>query len=138
MQYPAMFAPDEDGGFVVTFRDIPEAITQGDDFEEAMMMARDALLTAMEFYFDDKRTVPTASAPADGEHLVSLSSSVAVKILLLNEMISQKVTASDLARRMDTVPQHINRLIDLQHSTKIDTVERALSALGKRLELSIG
>jgi antitoxin HicB len=138
MQYPAMFAPDEDGGFVVTFRDIPEAITQGDDFEEAMMMARDALLTAMEFYFDDKRPVPAASPPANGEHLVSLPSSVAVKVLLLNEMISQKVTASDLARRMDTVPQHINRLIDLQHSTKIDTVERALGALGKRLELSIG
>lgn len=88
MQYPAMFAPDEDGGFVVTFRDIPEAITQGDDFEEAMMMAKDALLTAMEFYFDDKRTVPAASAPAAGEHLVSLPSSVAVKVLLLNEMIS--------------------------------------------------
>lgn len=138
MQYPAMFTPDEDGGFVVTFRDFPEAITQGDDFEEATMMARDALLTAMEFYFDDKRTVPTASAPVDGEHLVSLPSSVAAKILLLNEMISQKVTASELARRMDTVPQHINRLIDLQHATKIDTVERALGALGRRLELSIG
>ena len=137
MQYPATFTADEDGGFVVTFRDIPEAITQGDDEVDAVSMAKDALITAIEFYFDDKRAVPAASAPQGEDRLVTLPSSVAVKVLLLNEMIAQKVTASDLARRLGTVPQEINRLIDLQHATKIDTVERALGALGKRLELSI-
>ncbi|WP_238329470.1 type II toxin-antitoxin system HicB family antitoxin [Mannheimia haemolytica] len=36
MFYPALFTPAEEGGFVVTFPDLPEAITQGDTFEEAM------------------------------------------------------------------------------------------------------
>ncbi|MES3020126.1 MAG: type II toxin-antitoxin system HicB family antitoxin [Pseudomonadota bacterium] len=137
MQYPAKFEPDEEGGLVVTFRDIQEAITQGDNLEQAMAMAKDALVTAMDFYFDDKRTVPSPSPAQEGEVLVTLPSSVAVKVLLLNEMVAQKVSASDLARRMGTIPQEINRLIDLRHATKIDSVERAFGALGKRLEMRL-
>ena len=67
MRYPAHFEPAPEGGFVVTFRDIPEAITQGDTESEAMAMAEDALLTAMEFYFEDKRSVPLPSAAKRGE-----------------------------------------------------------------------
>jgi antitoxin HicB len=137
MKYPARFEPAEDGGFVVTFRDIPEAITQGDDQHEAHTMAKDALITAMDFYFEDKRPVPAASAIEDGECYVELPVSVASKVLLLNEMVNQKVTASDLARRMGTIPQEVNRLIDLGYTTKIDRVAQALEALGKRLEVAI-
>ena len=61
MKYPATFTPAEEGGFVVTFRDIPESITQGDDEQEALFMATDALLSAMDFYFEDKRPVPAPS-----------------------------------------------------------------------------
>src|ERR1700739_743781 len=100
MQYPAKFKADASGGFVVTFRDILEAITQGDDEADAMAMAADALVTAMDFYFEAKRIVPLPSAPRSGERLVALPASVAAKIFLLNEMIAQKVTASELARRM--------------------------------------
>jgi antitoxin HicB len=46
LRYAALFEPTEEGGFVVTFRDIPEAITQGDSIDEARDMAADALLTA--------------------------------------------------------------------------------------------
>ena len=137
MQYPARLSPSADGGFVVTFRDIPEAITQGDDQAEALAMARDALITSMDFYFEDKRLVPPPSALQEGEEFVVLPPSVASKVLLLNEMISQRVTASELARRMGTIPQEINRLIDLHHASKIDRVSQALVALGKRLELVV-
>lgn len=137
MDYAARFTPAEDGGFVVTFRDIPEAITQGDDEAEALAMAKDALLTAMDFYFDDKRPVPLPSRREDGERLIDLPPSVASKVLLLNEMVKQKVSASELARRMGTIPQEVNRLIDLHHATKIDRVAQALEALGKRLELAV-
>jgi antitoxin HicB len=52
-------------------------------------------------------------------------------------MVAQKVTPSDLARRLGTVPQQVNRIIDLKHVTKIDTIERALEALGRQLELKV-
>jgi len=100
MRYPARFKPAEEGGFVVTFRDIPEAITQGDTEEEALEMAEDALLTSMEFYFEDKRSVPLPSPVKRGERLVALPPSVWAKVLLLNEMLAQGVTPSELARRL--------------------------------------
>jgi len=138
VKYPAHFEADaEAGGFVVTFRDIPEAITQGETEQEALAMAADALLTAMDFYFEDKRPVPLPSAPKRGERLVSLPASVSSKVLLLNEMLDQKVAPSELARRLDTTRQEVNRLIDLGHATKIDRIEEALAALGKRLDLVV-
>ena len=87
MQYPANFLPDTDG-FVVTFRDIPEAITQGDDEADALSMAQDALITAMDFYFDDKRAVPLPSAPLPGERIIALPLSLSAKVLRVNEIIA--------------------------------------------------
>lgn len=137
LRYPARFEPAEEGGFVVTFRDVPEAITQGDSIEDARAMAADALLTAMDFYFEDKRPVAPPSKAQKGEELVSLPATVSAKVLLLNEMIQQKVTPSELARRLDTSPQVVNRIVDIKHATKIDTIAEAVEALGKRLEISV-
>lgn len=138
MRYPAKFEAAEDGGFVVTFRDIPEAITQGDTESSAMEMAEDALVTSMDFYFEDKRAVPMPSKAKSGERLVELPTGIAAKVLLLNEMLSQKVTPSELARRLGTRPQDVNRIMDLSHPTKIDTIGKAVKALGKTLEVMIG
>ncbi|MFM0405283.1 type II toxin-antitoxin system HicB family antitoxin [Paraburkholderia dipogonis] len=136
LRYPAQFEPDGDG-FVVTFRDIPEAITQGDSLDEARSMAADALLTAMDFYFEDKRPVPAPSKAKKGEELVELPASVSAKILLLNEMLKQKVTPAELARRLNTRPQDVNRIVTLSHTTKIDTIADALAAMGKQLEIAV-
>ncbi|SMG09130.1 type II toxin-antitoxin system HicB family antitoxin [Paraburkholderia susongensis] len=135
MRYPATLKP-EDGGYVVTFRDIPEAITQGESLEEALEMAADALLTAMDFYVEDRRTVPPPSAAKRGEHYVPLPPSAVAKLLLLNEMIEQRVRPIDLAERLGTTKQQVTRLLDLHHTTKIDAVGDALAALGKRLEMA--
>lgn len=135
MRYPARFTEAPEGGFVVTFRDIPEAITQGDSEEEAMEMAEDVLVSSMEFYLDERRRVPAPSAAESGERLVHLPASVAAKVLLLNEQIAQGVTNAELARRMGTRPQEIQRITNLSHATKIDTIDRALRALGRELTL---
>jgi antitoxin HicB len=100
-----------------------------------MAMAADALVTAMDFYFEDRRTVPAPSAPLAGERLVALPPSISAKVLLLNEMIVQKVRPADLARLMGIKPQEVNRVIDLGHSTKIDTVAAAMAALGRELSV---
>ncbi|NVI06336.1 type II toxin-antitoxin system HicB family antitoxin [Paraburkholderia youngii] len=136
LRYPALIEPDGDG-FAVSFRDIPEALTGGSTTEEAREMAADALLTAMDFYFEDRRPVPTPSKAKKGEELVALPASVSAKVLLLNEMIEQKVTPAGLARRLGTSPQAVNRIVDIGHSTKIDTIAEALEALGKHLEIAV-
>ncbi|MBR5940386.1 MAG: type II toxin-antitoxin system HicB family antitoxin [Neisseriaceae bacterium] len=137
MFYPATFTKAPEGGFVVTFRDIPEAITQGDDKTEAVMMAEDALLTSMDFYFEDQRPVPMPSKPLDGEVLIELPTSVSAKVLLLNEMLAQHISNAELARRMSIRPQEVTRIVNLSHATKIDTIAAALKQLGKNLNLSV-
>lgn len=138
MKFPANFTRDyEAGGYVVTFRDIPEAITQGDTEEEAHAMASDALLTSMDFYFEEQRPVPMPSKTRRGERLIDLPLSVSAKILLLNEMLAQKVRPVELAKRLGVPRQEINRLIDLRHATKIDRIAAAMFAMGRQFELSV-
>ena len=138
MKFPVTLTPDEtDGGFVVTFHDIPEAITQGETVEEALAMAKEALATAMEFYFEDNRVVPTPSKPKRGQHVVELPVSLSAKVLLLNEMVTQNIRPAELARRLNTTPQEVNRLTNLRHITRIDGIAAALRALGKHLDLRV-
>ncbi len=136
--YPVTLTPDEtDGGFTVTFVDIPEAITQGDTEAEALTAARDALESALDFYFEDKRIVPTPSPAKKGQHVVELPASLSAKVLLLNEMINQSVRPAELARRLNTTPQEVNRLTNVRHTTRIDGIAAALQAMGKRLDMRV-
>ena len=136
LRYPARITRDGDG-FMVSFPDIPEALTGAPSRDEAITMAADALTTAMDFYFEDRRPVPSPSAPKRGQVMIDLPPSVGAKVLLLNEMLAQGTRPSELARLMNIRPQEVNRLTTLRHPTKIDTVADALKALGKRLELSL-
>lgn len=139
LEYPARLkpAPAQEGGFVVTFRDIPEAISQGEDLPDALRHAQEALETAMQFYFDDHREVPMPSPAKRGEHLVILPASESLKVLLLNEMVKQGVRPAELARRMSTSKQDVNRITTLRHSTKVDRIADALQALGRRLTVGV-
>lgn len=134
--YPARVTRDGDG-FTVSFPDIPEALTGAKDRDEAIALAADALTSAMDFYFEDRRPVPPPSAPKRGQITVDLPASVSAKVLLLNEMIAQGKRPAELARLMHARPQEVTRLIDLHHPTKIDTVAAALRALGRRLDMSL-
>lgn len=116
------------------FPDIPEAMTGGATREEALGLAQDALVTAFEFYFEDRREIPAPSS--QGEAFVEVPASVAAKVLLLNEVVKRGVSNAELARMIDCRPQEITRVFDLRHATKIDTIQKALAALGKTLELS--
>lgn len=136
--YPVTLTPDKkDGGFVVTFVDIPEAISQGDSLPQALAAAKDALESALDFYFEDKRAVPAPSRPKRGQHVIELPASLSAKVLLLNEMVTQDVRPAELARRLNTTPQEVNRLTNVRHTTRIDGIAAALQALGKHLDMRV-
>lgn len=138
MKFPVNLTPDkDDGGFVVTFPDVPEAITQGDTVEEALAMAQEALETALEFYFEDKRAVPVPSKAKRRQNVIELPASLSAKVLLLNEMVTQNIRPAELARRLNTTPQEVNRLTNLRHTTRIDGIAAALHAMGRHLEISV-
>jgi antitoxin HicB len=134
MRYPIELKRDG-RFFLVTFTDIPEALTQGASEQEARQAARSALETALDFYFEESRVVPSPSRVKRSGEFVELPASLAAKILLLTEMIRQQVRPVELARRLQTTPQEVNRLTDIHHTSKIDGIAGAMKALGKTLEI---
>lgn len=91
----------------------------------------------MDFYFEDKRAVPPPSKPERGQQVVALAASLSAKVLLLNEMVTQNVRPAELARRLNTTPQEVNRLTNIKHTTRIDGIAAALQALGKHLDMRV-
>lgn len=135
LKYPANFEPAEEGGFVITFPDIPEAISQGEDVEDAKVHAADVLESALDWYLEDGLPIPAPSKPKCGQYMIELPASLSAKVLLVNEMMAQKVRPAELARRLKVTPQEVTRLMDVHHTTKIDGIAVALKALGKTLEM---
>jgi antitoxin HicB len=137
LSYPVNLELDTNNTLLVTFPDIPEAISVGDDEQEALINGLDALESAIEIYFDEKREVPMPSKPRKGQLVVSLPALVVSKVLLQNEMIRQGVRKSELARRLNVHMPQVDRLLDPRHSSKIEAIEAAFRSLGKRLNISI-
>lgn len=137
LNYPVTVEPDTNGTLLVGFPDFPEANSVGDDLEDALTNALDALISALDLYFDERRPVPLASSPLPGQHFVSLPALESAKVLVWNEMFAQKVRKADLARMLNVHTPQIDRLFDLKHSSKIEFVEQAAKALGKSLNVSL-
>lgn len=136
MRYPITIEPD--GKFLfVKFVDIPEAITQGSTHAEALEMAKDVLESSLDFYFEDERKVPLPTKLKKGQEFVELSPSLWAKVLLLNEMLSQRLRPADLAKRLHVKPQVVTRLMNIKHPTKIDTISAAFTAMGKTLDFVV-
>ena len=135
--YPALLRDNKEGGYIVCFRDVPEAITEIWSMDELQDTAVDALVTVLEMYFEKNRVFPEPSKPKKNEVMVALPLIVVAKMLLLNVMVSSNIRPCDLARKMHIKPQEVNRIIDLQHKTKLDTIDSAMRALGKSLQLTV-
>lgn len=135
MKYPIQLEECPEGGYFVSFPDIPEALTQGETREESLAMGLDALLTSFEFYFEDGRKIPLPSE-VTGD-FVQVPLSVMAKIIMLNEFIDSGMSQVELAGRLGTTKQEVQRIINLKHSTKIDRIDQAVHALGKNLELVV-
>ncbi|KQQ32003.1 transcriptional regulator [Duganella sp. Leaf126] len=137
LNYPITLTPDTNGTFLVGFPDFPEANSVGDDKEDAMIQAVDALETALSIYFDERRPVPLPSPASAGDAVVALPALETAKVLLWNEMHARKMRKADLARLLDVHTPQVDRLFDLDHSSKIEFVEQAAKALGKSLNVSL-
>jgi antitoxin HicB len=127
---------EEPEGVTVTSPDVPEMVTCGQSVAEALEAAVDALVTALSFYTDAGRRLP-APSPARGRHVVAVPALAAAKLALHDAMVQGDVSNVELARRLGTDEKAVRRLRDPLHGSKIEAVEVALRALGKRLEVSL-
>lgn len=134
--YPVTLTPDA-GSVLVTFADVPEAITFGADADEALLNAIDALETGLSFYVDARKPLPNASQPAEGQKTVCPSALECAKLGVYQAMTDEGIKKSELARRLGWHMPQVDRLFDLRHASKFDQIEAAAHALGRRVYVQI-
>jgi antitoxin HicB len=136
--YPVKLSPDKsDGGYVVTFRDIPEAITQGDTVDEALEQAVDALEEAIAGRIRRGEDIPIPSEPTAKEHAVVLPIATATKASLYMAVRESGLSKVQLAAKMGIDEKEVRRLVDPYHPSKLPRIEEALQTLGKRLIVTV-
>ena len=98
--YPAVFEPGDESGLVVTFPDVPGAITQGTDEADARAMAADALGLMLIQYLVDGKPLPEPSPKADDQVLVAADPALAMKVAVLEAFRDAGFSKTDLAKRL--------------------------------------
>jgi antitoxin HicB len=135
MRYAVTLTPDDNGTLLVTVPDIPEAITFGEDREDALARAADAIETALMATMADRGEVPAPKA--DGADHVDLSALSSAKIELYQAMRADGIGKAALAKRLGVALPQIDRLLDLRHQSRLDAIERAFAALGRSVVLLV-
>ncbi len=130
--YPARLKRHPDT-ILVTFSDLREAITEGKDRAEAFESAVDCLDVALLFRLKDGEDIPAPSKPKRGEVLIPASPQVAAKVAFVLAFRASGLTRVALAKRLGWAESEIRRLLDPNHATKLDRIDVALRALGRRL-----
>lgn len=136
LTYPYTVTEDEGGFFLLTFPDVPEALTDGRSRREAEAGALDCLLAALGGYIEARRDLPLPRR-RKGDGRVALPPLAAAKLALYQAMREEAVTQVELSRRTGRDQKDIRRLLNLDHRSHIGLVEDALEKLGRRLVISV-
>ncbi len=102
--YPALFHKAEEGGFWISFPDIPECLTQGDDMAQAYEMAVDALGLALSCREKEHQTLPAASDPT----AIELDPDSFVAVIEFDMLAYKKRTNSRAVKKTLSIPEWLN------------------------------
>jgi antitoxin HicB len=136
MEYPVTLERDDNGTILVSFLDFPEAHTFGNTPDEAVSRAADALATVIDAYIKDRRDIPLPSATVT-KYRVAMPALVEAKVRLYEALREAKITKSELARRLRVHSPQVDRLFAMTHASKLEQLEAAFGALGKRLVVGV-
>lgn len=127
-------AHEENGHYWSSCPDVPEAHSVGDTLEELLENAVEGITLALSIYVDQKRKIPVASGA--GDHQVRMPGITVAKIILWNELIEFGESRSDLASILGISPTAAGRLVDFEHTSKLDSLEEALNMYGISLKVT--
>ena len=127
--YPALFTEDDDG-FVVSFPDVPEAITQGSTLAEALINAADALDEAICGYIDAGESLPSPGRTLANQHQIGVPLKTVLKHHLRIALRQAGISNVALANMLQVNEKEVRRMTDLDHNTKLERLQNALLVLG--------
>lgn len=137
--YKARFERDrESGGYTVTLPDFGWGVTQGDNLADAEKWAGRLLHDMIAHVIKNNEAIPEARAKGRGLCAVALDSLAQAKVECYLAFRASGLRKSELARRLGIPKTSVDRLFDLDHSSRLDQIDAALRALGKRLVVGVG
>jgi antitoxin HicB len=134
-----LFEPDtEKGGFVVYFPDLPKGVTQGESEADATDMAQDAIGLILGELMKRGEEIPQQRKMRGRRYrAIHLPAMQDAKVELYRQFRASGLRKVDLARRLGIPKTVVDRLFDLNHHSRLDQIEAAFAALGKRLAVQI-
>jgi len=135
VEYPAVITPQETGGYLVEFPDLEEAFTEGETLEEALFNAAEVLTLMLECRLDDKEKIPQPSK-IKKKNVYWIAPDVKVQAAILVKQNRQDKSMAELARMLGTSWPSVQRLENPHHSPTLKVLDKAATALGKKLVLS--
>jgi antitoxin HicB len=133
--YRARFEPGSKRGVIVTFPDVPEAITQGRNEMDARAQAEEALGLALLSY--PQRGLPLPKPKAKSGVPIAVEAEIAAKLAVIEAVREAGINKSELARRLRKDEKEVRRILDPRHSTKLSTLSETLRALDRRLVVAM-
>jgi antitoxin HicB len=138
MEYIALFEPADEGGFVITFPDFGWGVSQGGTEKESAEMALALLQTLIGEHIRKGEPLPDSRNHRGRKYrAIRLPALQAAKAELYREFLASGIRKSELARRLGISKGNIERLFDLKHHSRLDQIEAAFQALGKRLAIEV-
>ena len=136
-QYPVLLTQVQEGGYVVTCRDLPELITQGEDKQDALDQATDAMDEVYATYMVEGMDFPTPSKARRREHLVNPPAETMAKAALYVAMRDAGISKMQLAKQLGVDEKEVRRLLDPHYHSKLPRIAQAISLLGQRLVIGL-
>lgn len=127
----------EGGEYFVTCNDLPEFATVAATEQDALREALDGIETTLQAYMQDRRPIPVPSGRRRGTYGVRLPAQAVMKLGIYEALLENNQRKADLARLLGLHMPQVDRLLDLRHNTRLDQLETALNALGRRLEVRV-
>lgn len=136
-EFPVLLTTAGEGGFVVTCRDLPQLITQGEDQADALPQAVDAIDEVFATYMIEGIDFPEPSRLRRREQLVAPPAETLAKAALYVAMREAGISKTQLAKRLGVDEKEVRRLLDPRYGSKLPRIAQAISALGRRLVVSL-
>ncbi len=117
----------------VSFPDVPEGLTCGWSWQEAIEMAEDCLIVALNIYVKRQQDLPVPSPLAEDQILISLPTIAAASLVVYSAMRKQGITKADMAEQLKVSEDAVCKLLDPRYRTHMSQIEKALKVVGRSL-----
>ena len=136
-QYPVLLTAADEGGYVVTCRDLPPLVTQGEDEQDALAQAADAMDEVFATTMIDGGDFPEPSKARRRERLVAPPAETVAKAALYVAMREAGINKLQLAKQLGVDEKEVRRLLDPHYGSKLPRIAEAISLLGQRLVIGL-